>query len=671
MKNGTVALVGNPNSGKTTFFNALTGSNQHVGNWPGVTVEKKEGGFRYRGRKYHVVDLPGTYSLGAFSEDEIIARNYILTGNPDVIINIVDANNVERNLYLTTQLLEMGKKIVVALNMMDEAEKRKIKFDVDGLSKKLGVPVIPTIATKGKGIKEIIKATIDVMDREIIFKNPVQYNEAIEQHISYLEKILTGKLPYPARWAALKIIEGDEEILKTIEGLGFAQGLMEYIKELHRGHGSEGFELEIIDAKYDFANRVAEGTVKRPQEESITLTDKIDRICTNKYLGIPVFAAIMLIVFLLTFEVGEEILGEAAVGLIEGLAGIAGISLNYIGAPGWLISFVIDGIFNGVGAVVEFVPLITVLYLLLGLLEDSGYMARAAYVWDDLMRKFGLQGRAFIPLIIGFGCNVPGIMSARTLDNKKDRMITTLINPFMSCGAKLPIYSIFIAAFFSKYGGLILFLLYALGIAVALLMAKLLSKTLFKGEASYYIMELPPYRMPTLRNVLRNMWDNVYGFLKRAGTVIFVVVTLLWVLAVLPASAEPYSQFSILGRIGAIIAPIFRPAGFGNWQESVALFAGIPAKEAVIGTLGMLYAGQYVEEGMVLVNAVQLQFTPLTALSYMVMTLLYTPCVATLSIVGKETNSLKWPVFMALYTFAISWVAAVAVFRIGSLLGFN
>ncbi|NMB40576.1 MAG: ferrous iron transport protein B, partial [Firmicutes bacterium] len=314
---------------------------------------------------------------------------------------------------------------------------------------------------------------------------------------------------------------------------------------------------------------------------------------------------------------------------------------------------------------------ITVLYLLLGFLEDSGYMARAAYVWDDLMRKLGLQGKAFISLIIGFGCNVPGIMSARTLDNKKDRMITTLINPFMSCGAKLPIYSIFIAAFFSKYGGLVLFLLYTLGIMVALLMAKIFSKTLFKGEVSYYIMELPPYRMPTLGNVLRNMWDNVYGFLKRAGTVIFVVITLLWVLAVLPASVEPYSQFSILGRIGAFIAPVFGPAGFGSWQESVALFAGIPAKEAVVGTLGMLYAGQYVEEGIVLVNAIQLQFTPLAALSYMVMTLLYTPCIATLSIVGKETNSLKWPVFMALYTFAIGWVAAVVVFRVGSLLGFG
>jgi ferrous iron transport protein B len=313
--------------------------------------------------------------------------------------------------------------------------------------------------------------------------------------------------------------------------------------------------------------------------------------------------------------------------------------------------------------------LITVLYFLLGFLEDSGYMARAAYVWDDLMRALGLQGKAFISMIIGFGCTVPGIMSTRTMDNKKDRMITMLINPFMSCGAKLPIYSVFIAAFFPDRGGLVLFSIYALGIIVALAMAKVFSKTLFRGESSYFIMELPPYRMPTAKNVLRNMWDNVYGFLKRAGTTIFAVVTLVWVLAVLPTSAEPYSQASILGIIGSFLAPIFKPAGFGSWQEAVALFAGIPAKEAVVGTLGMLYAGQYAEEGVVLVNAIRQHFTSLTAMSYMVMTLLYTPCAATLAIFGKETNSFKWPVFMALYTFAIGWVLAVITFQVGTLLG--
>ncbi|HZK02372.1 MAG TPA: ferrous iron transport protein B [Anaerovoracaceae bacterium] len=672
MKEKTIALVGNPNSGKTTFFNALTGSNQHVGNWPGVTVEKKEGSFEFEDSIYHVIDLPGTYSLGAFSEDEVVARDFILKGDPDVIINVVDAGNIERNLYLTTQLLEMEKKVVIALNMIDEAEKRDIRFDIIKLSEKLGVPVIPTIAAKEIGIKDIIKAAVDTIGMDLPFKNPIQYNDTIEHHIEHMEKILNGSdLRYPLRWMALKLIEGDEEMLQNIIAMEPKTGVTEYIDDFFKYHTSESFELEIIDSRYAFAHYAAAGTVTRPQREAITLTDRIDKVITNRYLGIPIFAVIMLIVFQLTFAIGEDLLGDFAVRLIEGLGTFVESFLVFAGAPDMLISFIIEGVISGVGAVIEFVPIITVLYLMLGFLEDSGYMARAAYVWDDLMRKLGLQGKAFISLIIGFGCNVPGIMSARTMDNKKDRMITTLINPFMSCGAKIPIYSIFIAAFFPRYGGLILFSLYSLGIIVALTMAKIFNKTLFKGESSYFIMEFPPYRIPTIRNVLRNMWDNVYGFIKKAGTIIFVVITLLWVMAVLPFSAEPYSQFTILGRVGEFIAPIFAPAGFGSWQESVALFAGIPAKEAVVGTLGMLYAGQYVEEGVMLVNAIRLQFTPLTAMAYMVMTLLYTPCAATLGIVGKETGSFKWPVFMAIYTFVIGWVAAVIVFQVGTLFGLN
>ena len=672
MKKGTIALVGNPNSGKTTFFNILTGSNQHVGNWPGVTVEKKEGTFKFEGKDYNIVDLPGTYSLGTYSEDEVVARNFILTGNPDVVIDVIDASNIERNLYLTTQLLEMGKKVVIALNMIDEAQGRGIKFDVEGLSKKLGVPVIPTIATKGKGIENVIKAAIDQMSKDLIVNNPIQYSEDVKQYIDRLEKALEKRiLPFPKKWTALKIVEGDEAVLKSVKESNSDKNFEEYIEEFCKNISDENLGLKIINSRYDFAYKATEGTVTRPEEEVVTLTDKIDKVFTNKYLGIPIFAAIMLSVFQLTFVVGEEILGEAAVYLVESLGSLIETLLIHINAPGWFISFVIDGAMNGVGAVVEFVPLITVLYLLLSLLEDSGYMARAAYVWDDLMRMLGLQGKSFISLIIGFGCSVPAVMSARTLDNKKDRMITTLIIPFMSCGAKLPIYLIFIAAFFPGHGGLILFILYSLGIIVGLIMAKIFNETLFKGDSTHFIMELPPYRIPTLRNVLRNMWDNVYGFLKKAGTVIFLVITLLWILAVLPTSAEPYSQFSLLGRIGTFIAPAFRLAGFDSWQQSVALFAGIPAKEAVVGTLGMLYSGQYIEEGTMLVNAIKLQFTPLAALSYMIMTLLYTPCIATLSIVGKETNSLKWPIFMALYTFAVGWIAAVIIFQVGFLLGFN
>ncbi|MGI6752171.1 MAG: ferrous iron transport protein B [Anaerovoracaceae bacterium] len=671
MKNITMALVGNPNSGKTTFFNALTGSNQHVGNWPGVTVEKKEGILKYEGKQYHIIDLPGTYSLGAFSEDEVVARDYILTGDADVIINVVDAGNIERNLYLTTQLLEMEKNIVIALNMVDEAEKRDIRFDVEGLSKKLGVPVIPTIAAKEKGVDLVIAKAIEMIEEAPSMSSPIKYNDSVEHHVEHIEKAIEGiDLPYPARWVALKVVEGDKEILKKVKKLDVDGQAVKYIDNFFKFHTGESFELDIIDSRYAFAHKAADGTVIRPMEETVTITDKIDRVLTNKYLGIPAFAVIMMVVFQLTFVIGEGMLGSVAAALIDGIGGLLERYLTFANAPGWLVSFMIEGVINGVGAVIEFVPIITVLYLLLGFLEDSGYMARAAYVWDELMRRLGLQGKAFVSLIIGFGCNVPGIMSARTLDNKKDRMITTLINPFMSCGAKIPIYSIFIAAFFPSHGGLILFGIYTFGIIVALIMAKIFNKTLFKGESSYFIMEFPPYRIPTIKNVLLNMWDNVSGFIKKAGTIIFLVITLLWLLAVLPASAEPYSQASILGRIGELIAPIFAAAGFGTWQESVALFAGIPAKEAVVGTLGMLYAGQYMEEGVVLVNAIQMHFTPLTALSYMAMTLLYTPCVATLSTVAKETNSIKWPLFMALYTFAIGWFVAVLIFQIGSLLGF-
>ena len=378
---------------------------------------------------------------------------------------------------------------------------------------------------------------------------------------------------------------------------------------------------------------------------------------------------IMLIVFQLTFSIGGDILGEAVASGIESLGGIIENYLISINSPNWLISFIADGLIGGVGAVVGFLPLIVVLYMLMGLLEDTGYMARAAYVMDNIMRTLGLQGKTFVSMIVGFGCNVPGVMSTRTLDNKKDRMIATLIIPFMSCGAKLPVYLVFIAAFFPEHGGLVLFLIYFLGIILALITGKIFSKTLFKGESSYFIMELPPYRKPTLKNILRNMWDNVSGFLKRAGTTIFLVVTMLWILARLPLSAKPYSQESILGIIGSFIAPIFKPAGFGTWQAAVGLFSGIAAKEAIVATLGMVYSG--VEEGAELVYTIQNMFTPLSAASFMVMTLLYTPCAATLATIKKETNSSKWAIFAAVYTFLIAWIMAVLVYQIGSLLGFS
>lgn len=661
----TIALVGNPNSGKTTLFNALTGSNQHVGNWPGVTVEKKEGKLKYKNKQYNIVDLPGTYSLGAYSQDEIVARDYILKGNPDIVINVVDATNLERNLYLTTQLLEMGTKVIIALNMMDEAKKKNIDIDLKSMSKSLGIPIIATVASKSNGLDDLLEEAISYIDKEQTIYD-FTYGENIDKELNRIKNLLNGSiLDYPNDWIAIKLLEGDKEIIDYVA----LNSSINISKELdYLQNNQMEYELEIVDSRYKFISNIVKGNIKKPDEDVITLTDKIDKVITHKWLGLPIFALIMFTVFQLTFVIGEDLLGGFIETGIEALGEFMALTLTNMNAPELLSSFISDGLISGVGAVIEFIPLIMVLYFFLGILEDTGYMARAAYVMDGIMRSLGLHGKTFISMIVGFGCNVPGIMATRTLDNKKDRMIAILINPFMSCGAKIPIYSVFIAALFPNNGGIVLFSIYTLGITVALIMGKIFSKTLFKEESSHFIMELPTYRLPTFKYVVRDMWDKVVAFLKRAGTVIFAVVTVLWVLSIFPLGVESHSQASLLGQIGTIIAPIFKPAGFGNWQASVSLFAGIAAKEAVVGTLGMVYAG--VSEGALLVDTIQNVFTPLSAISFMAMVLLYTPCAATIATVRKETDSYKWPIFMVLYTFFIGWFGAVLVYQIGSLLGF-
>ncbi|HAT4201527.1 ferrous iron transport protein B [Clostridium perfringens] len=667
----TIALAGNPNCGKTSLFNLLTKSRQHIGNWPGVTVEKKEGTLKFKGESYKVIDLPGTYSLGAYSEDEIVARNYILKDKPDVVINVVDATNLERNLYLTTQLIEMGANVVIALNMIDQAESLNIEIDTNKLSKRLGVPIIKTSAFKNRGIEELIETSIHSKKNEKLIN--INYGEDIENEIknlSYLLEAYKNKLEFPVNWTALKLLENDEYIkdkVKQLNSPSIFTKLEESNKTIEKNIGFEA-DMSIVDKRYSFISSITEDVIKKPSKKQVTTTEKIDKIVTNKYLGIPIFALIMYCLYELTFIIGagiQEWFGD----LIAKAGVIVSDFIANMGAPELLVGFINDGLFGGVGAVLSFLPLIMVMYFLLGLLEDSGYMARAAYVMDRLMRGLGLHGKTFVSMIVSVGCNVPGIMSTRTLENKKDRMIAILINPFISCGARMPIYAVFVEAFFPTHQGLVLFSLYVLGIIVALISGKIFSKTLFKGESSYFVMELPAYRIPSIKNVFLLMWEKAGAFFKKAGMIIFPMMIVLWALSVLPLGVEPNSEHSILGMIGSFVAPLFVLAGYGTWQAGVSLITGILAKESVVATMGMVYAG--VEEGEALINVIQQVFTPLSAVSFLVMTLLYTPCLTALGAIKRETNSMKWTIFSAVYTFVIALVLSTLVYKVGLLLGFQ
>lgn len=667
----TIALAGNPNCGKTSLFNLLTKSRQHIGNWPGVTVEKKEGTLKFKGESYKVIDLPGTYRLGAYSEDEIVARNYILKDKPDVVINVVDSTNLERNLYLTTQLIEMGANVVIALNMIDQAEALNIEIDTNKLSKRLGVPIIKTSALKNRGIEELIETSIYSKKNEKLIN--INYGEDIENEIKNLSSLLEtykNKLEFPVNWTALKLLENDKYIkdkIKQLNAPSIFNKLEESNKTIEKNIGFEA-DMSIVDKRYSFISSITEDVIKKPSEKQVTTTEKIDKIVTNKYLGIPIFALIMYCLYELTFIIGagiQEWFGD----LIAKAGVIVSEWFSNMGAPELLVGFIDKGLFGGVGAVLSFLPLIMVMYFLLGLLEDSGYMARAAYVMDRLMRGLGLHGKTFVSMIVSVGCNVPGIMSTRTLENKKDRMIAILINPFISCGARMPIYAVFVEAFFPTHQGLVLFSLYVLGIIVALISGKIFSKTLFKGESSYFVMELPAYRMPSIKNVFLLMWEKAGAFFKKAGMIIFPMMIVLWALSVLPLGVEPNSEHSILGMIGSFVAPLFVLAGYGTWQAGVSLITGILAKESVVATMGMVYAG--VEEGEALINVIQQVFTPLSAISFLVMTLLYTPCLAALGAIKRETNSMKWTIFSAVYTFVIALVLSTLVYQVGLLLGFQ
>ncbi|MGQ9512628.1 ferrous iron transport protein B [Thermodesulfitimonas sp.] len=660
-----LALAGNPNVGKTCVFNNLTGARQYVGNWPGVTVEKKEGELFHAGAQVRVVDLPGIYGLGARAADELIARDFILSGAADVIVNVVDATNLERNLYLTVQLLEIGAKVVVALNIMDEAAAKGLKIDVSKLSTLLGVPVIPTVATKKRGMAELLTAALQQAQEEKQRARIVHYGKEAEEEIAKLEALI-GEQGVPlkefsSRWVAVKLLEGDEQVERQLSAypalLTAARKAAARLKKLT----GEDAETLIAEGRYGFiAGLVKEAVTRQPTvAEKATFSDKIDRVVTHRVLGIPILLGAMWAVFKFTFWLGDPL-----VGYIESFFAWFGAAAAKAIPHDLLASFVNEALIGGVGSVLVFVPPIFLLFLALSFLEDSGYMARAAYVMDRLMYALGLHGKSFIPLVIGFGCNVPAIMATRTLENWRDRLITLLITPLISCAARLPVYVLFAGAFFGARQGLVVFSLYLLSISFAILAGVLLKSLVFKGEEAPFVMELPPYRLPTLRGILIHMWERGSSFIRKAGTIIFGVVTLVWLLSHLPPGTAV--EQSLIGRLGQAIAPLYAPCGFGTWEAAVALFFGVLAKEVVVGTLGTVYG---VEEAG-LQAAVQHHFTPLSAYAFMVLTLLYIPCVATIGAIRREAGW-RWAVFAVAYTLALGWVAACLIYQGGRLLGFR
>lgn len=672
-----IALAGNPNSGKTTLFNSLTGSRHSVGNWPGVTVERKEGKVRYKEASIRAVDLPGTYSLSPYSIEEIVARNYIVEGNLDVVINIVDASNIERNLYLTTQLIELGKPIIIALNMMDIAEKRGIKIDVNKLSKELGVPVVPIVAAKNEGIKNLLQTVVKVKEKQInAVPNQIDYGEKAEIKINETIKGLESNPKAKSqnlRWTAIKVLEEDEAILASL-GMEVPDDEedMDFSGEIDF---EDDMESLIADRKYAYISKVISKSVKKPKEKLLTTSDKVDKVLTNKWLGLPIFALLMYAVFSLTFGIGDIFI-ELIEGGFDSLVESSKTLLASIGVAEWLQSLIGDGIIAGVGSVLSFLPVISILFIAISVLEDSGYMARVAFIMDRAMRKIGLSGKAFVPLLMGFGCTVPAVMGTRTLEDENDRLATILVSPFMSCGAKLPIYILFAGVFFPGNETNIVFSLYVLGVLVAILSALLFKKTIFKSKTMPFVMELPPYRIPTFKVTGLSVWERIKSYILRAGTIIFAASVLIWFLTGFSFSGFVELDDSFGASIGRVLAPFFKPLGFGNWQSGLSLLTGLLAKEAVISTMAIIYGlgeviGEAAIEGDVtgFVSTLrEVGFTMASAYSFMVFTLLYTPCIAAIGVIKRETNSWKWTFFSFVYQLAAAWGISFIVYQIGKLI---
>ena len=664
------ALVGNQNCGKTTLFNQLTGANQHVGNFPGVTVDSKSGFLRGK-KDCEVTDLPGIYSMRPYTGEEVVTRDFLLNEHPDGIINIIDATNIERNLYLTLQLLEMEIPMVLALNMMDEVRGNGGTIDVNKMSQELGISVIPISAIKNEGIDELIDSAVRAArekrrPKRVDFCDDGPVHRCIHA-VSHLIEDHARNASMARRFAATKMIEGDSDI---IERLAIDQNELELLEHSIVQMEEEGGldrNAAIASMRYDYIEKLCEKTVVKSRESKEHIRSvRIDRVLTNKYAALPIFVGIMLLIFWLTFDVVGAFLQDLLALGIDRLSEVVDRGLSAYGLNPVVHSLIVKGIFAGVGSVVSFLPIIVVMFFFLSILEDTGYMARVAFVMDKLLRKIGLSGRSFVPMLIGFGCTVPAVMATRTLPSSRDRRLTILLTPFMSCSAKIPIYAVFSAAFFPRYAALTMGLLYFGGMVVGVLVSLLLKKTLFRGKPVPFVMELPNYRMPSAKSVAMLLWDKAKDFLQRAFTVIFVATLIIWFLQ----SFDPHLNFvqdssqSLLAGIGKLLAPIFQPLGFGDWRITTALVTGFTAKEAVVSTIGILTGSGMENLSMGLAGL----FTTASAVSFLVFTLLYTPCVAAIAAIGRELGG-KWRgALVAVFQCVVAWLVAALVYQAACLI---
>lgn len=685
-----IALVGNPNCGKTSLFNIASGAHEHVGNYSGVTVDAKMGSFEYKGYHFNIYDLPGTYSLSAYSPEELYVRRYLKNETPDVLVNVVVASNLERNLYLTTELIDMDYRMVIALNMFDELEQSGGKIDYTHLGNMIGVPIVPTVSRSGKGVNELFDTIIDVYEgrHESVRHVHVNLGNVIEEGITPLKDLLkqdpTCTREFSPRYLAIKTLEGDAEVKKILQDSDSYPELMKLrnqeVKKIEATL-NEDIESAIANEKYGFISGALAETYTPGNKEEARSTRIIDSFVTNKLFGFPIFILLMWLMFEATFSLGAYPMEwiESFVAWLSGLVG------TYMPA-GPLKDLLIDGVLGGVGGVIVFLPNILILYLFISFMEDSGYMARAAFIMDKIMHKIGLHGKSFIPLVMGFGCNVPAIMATRTIESRSSRLITILIDPFISCSARIPIYILLVGTFFPRYASLVFVGLYVLGIVVAVVTAKLMRRFLFKVDETPFVMELPPYRMPTAKATIRHMWSKAEQYLRKMGGVILVASVIIWFLSYFPrpeASYEreltPHEQMeqqsnSYLGRIGQAMTPLVEPLGF-NWKVTTSLLSGTAAKELVVSTLGVLYSENDSDETLTLSQRISQpnpatgtpDFTPLVALTFMVFVLLYFPCIASVVAVIKESGSWKWGAFTVIYNTCVAWIVAFIVYQIGSL----